>query len=239
MKKIRIHYLQHVPFEDLGCIESWAVEKGHLLSSTKFYENGCLPELAEFDWLIVMGGPMGVYDVDKYSWLLPEKVFIQESMQSGKTVLGICLGAQLIASSMGAKVYRNAEKEIGWFAISPTFESLQNPLPIKRGESIMVFHWHGDTFDLPAGANRLASSEACLNQAFGIGEKVLGLQFHFEVTEKSLERLIANCGDELVPAKYIQSAEMILENSHHINGLNHRMFELLNDLEAKTNAQFG
>lgn len=230
MKTLRIHYLQHVPFEDLGCIETWAVGEGHPLSSTRFFELDLLPELSEFDWLIVMGGPMGVYDDDKYNWLSPEKEFIRNSIQAGKTVLGICLGAQLIASALGAKVYPNREKEIGWFPVSPEPDVDSIKFIGRAGDVVPVFHWHGDTFDLPSGAIRLASSEACLNQAFRIGEKVIGLQFHLEVTEKSVERLIVNCAGELVDAKYIQPAEKILNNLHYIGELNKRMFELLDRL---------
>lgn len=231
MQKPRIHYLQHVPFEDLGCIETWAVQKGHRLSSTKYFETDHLPELTEFEWLIVMGGPMGVYDDEKYTWLKSEKEFIQKSIQAGKTVLGICLGAQLIASALGANVYPNGEKEIGWFPLLPASEVTQNPLPGLVGEAITVFHWHGDTFDLPEGAVGLASSEACRNQAFQFGGNVIGLQFHLEVTEKSVERLIANCADELVDSTYTQAAGEMLANLHYVSHLNKRMCELLDGLE--------
>lgn len=236
MKKLRIHYLQHVPFEDLGCIENWVTQKAHVLTSTKFYETPILPQLTEFDWLIVLGGPMGVYDEDKFDWLKTEKEFVRNSIQAGKTVLGICLGAQLIASALGARVFQNTDKEIGWFLISPVLESRQLLLSEQNADLYPVFHWHGDTFDLPEGAMRLASSEACLNQAFRIGENVIGLQFHFEVTEKSIQRLIAFCSDELVAARYVQSAEMMLEKTQHVTEINKRMFRLLDNLESKTKA---
>jgi GMP synthase-like glutamine amidotransferase len=231
MKTLRIHYLQHVPFEGLGCIEDWVSTNGHSLSSTKFYENNNLPELSDFDWLIVMGGPMGVYDEEKYDWLSGEKEFIRNAIQEGKTVIGICLGAQLIASSLGAEVYPNAEKEIGWFPIFPT-ESGKS-IELLRGslDPFPVFHWHGDTFDLPLGALRLASSEVCLNQAFLYNRKVVGIQFHFEVTEKSLNQMITFCGNELVSGRYIQSAETILGNTQFISEINNRMFHLLDFME--------
>ena len=232
MKTLRIHYLQHVPFEGLGCIADWASVKGHSLSATKFYENTNLPELADFDWLIVMGGPMGVYDEKKFDWLPAEKDFIRNAIQAGKTVIGICLGAQLIASSLGAKVYPNTEKEIGWYPISPTEYGLVGHLLGETIDPFPVFHWHGDTFDLPSGALRLASSEACLNQAFLFNHKVLGLQFHFEVTENSLHQMITFCGDELVVDRYVQSAETILSNAKFISEVNIRMFHLLDFMEG-------
>ena len=231
MKPLRIHYLQHVHFEDLGCIEDWAVSKGHRLTSTKFYEKELLPELSEFDWLIVMGGPMGVYDFEKYEWLSGEKEFIGKAIQNGKIVLGICLGAQLIASALSAKVYPNTEKEIGWFPISLAQDSVATILFGESGDSFPVFHWHGDTFDLPPNATRIASSEICPNQAFIYAEKVIGLQFHFEVTEKSLQRMITFCGEELVDGKYIQSVQEIISHNRFISGINEKMFQLLNKME--------
>ncbi len=233
MKTLRIHYLQHVSFEGLGCIEDWVSIKGHSLSATKFYENNQLPALSDFDWLIVMGGPMGVYDEDKFDWLCGEKEFIRNAIQAGKTVIGICLGAQLIASSLGAEVYPNGEKEIGWFPISPTECGLADRLLSESIDPYPVFHWHGDTFDLPSGALRLASSEACVNQAFLYNPKVIGLQFHFEVTEESLRQMIVFCGNELEPDRYIQSADTILSKAQFIGEVNKRMFHLLDFMEGE------
>jgi len=231
MKTLRLHYLQHVPFEGLGCIEDWVSAKGYSLSSTKFYVSTQLPQISDVDWLIVMGGPMSVYDEEKFDWLSDEKEFIRNVIQAGKPVIGICLGAQLIASSLDAKVYPNHEKEIGWFPISPTECGLvDNPLS-GNCNPFPVFHWHGDTFDLPSGALRLASSEACLNQAFIYNNKVIGLQFHFEVTEKSLHQMLNFCGNELVRGKYIESSETILNSAHFIGEVNNRMFQLLDFIE--------
>lgn len=233
MKKLRIHHLQHVPFEGLGCIADWALAKGHSILATKFFENSQLPKLSDFDWLIVMGGPMGVYDEEKYDWLSGEKEFIRQAILSGKTVIGICLGAQLIATSLGADVYPNREKEIGWFPVFSTEYALFDKLLSESSAPMPVFHWHGDTFDLPPGALRLASSEACINQAFIYNHKVVGLQFHMEVTEESLQQMITFCGNELVRGKYIQSAETMLNNIQYLGELNHRMFHLLDTLNKE------
>ena len=231
MKTIRIHYLQHVPFEDLGCIEDWTLAKGHQLTSTKFYEHSRLPELSDFEWLIIMGGPMGVYDEAKYDWLSGEKEFIRNAIQSGKIVIGICLGAQLIASALGAKVYPNDEKEIGWFPVSFSRNLLTNKVLGEEEKIIPVFHWHGDTFNLPVNAIRIASSQGCLNQAFIYGEKILGVQFHLEVTEKSLQQMIAFCESELVKGKYIQTANEIIAEKKIIGKNNQMMFQLLEYFE--------
>lgn len=230
MKKLKIHYLQHVSFEDLGCIEDWILQKGYTLSSTKFFESVSLPDLSEFDWLIIMGGPMGVYDTDKYNWLTEEINFIKTAIGHCKTVIGICLGSQLIASALGSTVYPNTFREIGWFPIQME-EFSGNPL-INKTKYPTVFHWHGDTFDLPDGAARLASSIACPNQAFLYNQKVIGLQFHLEVTEKSIKQMIDNGSNELTEGKYIQSTEEIYSGIANIRENNKIMFELLDYFEC-------
>ena len=183
--------------------------------------------MADLDWLIIMGGPMSVNDEKKYPWLKDEIQFINNAILSGKTVIGICLGAQLIAKALGAKVYKNNNKEIGWFNIkfTPEVESIKHFRGFKREEK--VFHWHGDTFDLPDNAVLLASSEACENQAFIINEKVLAMQFHLETTKQSLEEMINNGRNELVKSDYIQSDESQLINEDLINQNNELLFGLL------------
>src|SRR5271170_6697939 len=121
--KMRIHYFQHVPFEGLGCIAQWAAEKEHTVTATRFYLDEPAPNPGEIDWLVVMGGPMNIYEEAEYPWLAREKRFIGEAIRGGKTVIGICLGAQLIADVMGGPVTRNLEKEIGWFPIELTPEA--------------------------------------------------------------------------------------------------------------------
>lgn len=226
----KVHYLQHVPFEGLGYIETWVREKGCDLSVTKLFEEHQFPDLKSFDLLIIMGGPMGVYEEDKYLWLAEEKFFIKKAIDAGKCVLGICLGSQLIAASLGAKVYPNLEKEIGWLPITFTDDIAQKELFDSKEKSLFVFQWHGDTFDLPQNAKLLASSNVCCNQAFLYNNNVLGLQFHFEVTEASCSEMLENGIEELVTAPYIQSANYIRTNMHYITLCNHIMNNLLNKL---------
>src|SRR5690554_3748130 len=178
---MRAHYFQHVPFEGLGSIEEWLQAKQFHLTATRFYENTALPELQAVDFLIVMGGPMSVNDEVQHPWLTAEKQFIQQMILAGKPVLGICLGAQLIASAMGARVYPNPEKEIGWWPIYSVANGNNDVFRFPPVTS--VFHWHGETFDLPDGAIRLAESAGCGNQAFQLGHTVVGMQFHLETTE--------------------------------------------------------
>ena len=143
---MRIHYLQHVPFEDLAYIETWAKDKGHSLSVTKLYLNEKLPGMDDFDWLIVMGGPMNIYEEREYPWLVEEKQFIEEVIKTGKVVLGICLGAQLIADVLGGKVRQNDYQEIGWFPVTKTSEANNSVFFKSLPDDFMAFHWHGDTF---------------------------------------------------------------------------------------------
>jgi GMP synthase-like glutamine amidotransferase len=216
---MRAHYLQHVPFEDLGSIELWLKTAGYEITNTQFFESAILPDLANFDLLVVMGGPMSVNDEPVYPWLVHEKKFIRRAIEAGKSVLGICLGAQLIASSLGARVYPNRHKEIGWFPVEgvPSSDDSMFDFP----PSLEVFHWHGETFDMPPGAVHLARSDACENQAFQIRKSVIGLQFHLETTPESATEIVSNCRDELIPLQYVQTAEEILsakpENYQSIN----------------------
>ncbi|MEX0961045.1 MAG: type 1 glutamine amidotransferase [Burkholderiales bacterium] len=206
---MRAHILQHVPFEGPGSIGDWLKSSRTVVAHTLFFEDDSLPAVAEIDLVVAMGGPMSVNDETAYPWLVAEKRFIREAIEAGKAVVGICLGAQLIASALGARVYPNDEKEIGWFPVYgvQATESRQGfPFPVATP----AFHWHGETFDLPDGAVHLARSAACVNQAFQFGGNVVALQFHLETTPESARALVENCRDELVPARYVQSEREIL-----------------------------
>ena len=224
---MRLHYFQHVLFEDLGCIEKWATGKGHRVTSTAFYTNGFFPDLETIDWLVIMGGPMNIYEEDKFPWLPEEKRFIRAAIAANKVVIGICLGAQLIADALGATVYKNRHKEIGWFPIIQTEASARH---LFFPDGMEAFHWHGDTFDLPPGARHIARSKACENQAFIHGERVIGLQFHLELMKEGAKRLIENCRNELVDGPYIQTPAQMLSRELRFQDANSTMFDLLNRL---------
>lgn len=224
---MRLHFLQHVHFEGLGSIETWAQKSCPQVSCTRLFENETLPGLDDFDWLIVMGGPMNIYEDKLYPWLTKEKYFISKAIGNGKHVLGICLGAQLIADALGAKVHANEHKEIGWFPIHVARQAsreIQNLIPDK----LEVLHWHGDTFDLPDGSRLLASSGPCQHQGFTYNDqKVIALQFHLETTRQSLEALITHCGNEIIKAPYIQNPEEMLKDDSRFRHINRTMDKIL------------
>ncbi len=221
-----MHYLQHVPFETPGSIEPWLRAAGWTLTRTSFFESTTLPDPGEIDLLVMLGGPMSVNDESDFPWLVAEKRFIRDCIEAGKRALGICLGAQLIASALGARVYPNRLKEIGWFPVQGI--SSAEPAAFSFPPSIDAFHWHGETFDLPSGAVHLARSEGCENQAFQIGRWVVGLQFHLETTPESAQAMVSQCRAELVPAQYVQSATQILEvGPHKYREINDLMEQLL------------
>jgi GMP synthase-like glutamine amidotransferase len=229
MKQLKIHCFQHVEFEDLGCIKDWISKNDHQLSYTRFYRGDIIPVSTDYDWLIIMGGPMSVHDEDEYPWLAEEKKAIRQAIEHDKTVIGICLGSQLLANALRAKVFKNPEKEIGWFDIKLT--GTNNVLSFDELESVCkVFHWHGDTFDIPSNAKHLAYSEGCKNQAFLYKENVLGLQFHLEVTEQNLKEMLEHERSDLTAGKYIQSEQEILNQKDYINSNKMRLFHILESL---------
>ncbi|WP_246218353.1 type 1 glutamine amidotransferase [Litoribacterium kuwaitense] len=201
---MRVHYLQHVPFESPERIADWVRDKGHTLSGTSLYESTHFPLQSEFDLLIVLGGPMGVYEEKRFPWLVQEKAFINETIRQQKLVLGICLGAQLIAEALGGKVYRNAYKEIGWHSVKMTKKSQDTVFFKHFPHEYIPFHWHGDTFELPDEVKTAAISLGCANQAFEYNGHVVGLQFHLESSNDSIKNLIEYCSDEIEPGRYIQ-----------------------------------
>lgn len=221
---------QHVPFEGLGCINDWVVVNNHNLRVVKLYDNDPLPAIDEIDFLIVLGGPMGVFDDKVYPWLISEKQFVKQSIRANKIVLGICLGAQLIADVLGAEVYPNKEKEIGWHPINLN-TSFQSYVGANTDVNLTTFHWHGDTFNIPEGAMLHSSSSSCANQLFSYNKKVVGIQCHLEITRESLHAIVSNCKNELLEGgNFVQSEKQIIETTQYIQQSNQIMFQLLDTI---------
>lgn len=230
---MRIHCLMHVPFEGPARIADWAESRGHPIAFSHLFAGDDLPALEAFDRLVVMGGPMGVGDEARYPWLGAEKALIRSAIEGGRSLVGVCLGAQLIAEALGARVAPNAHQEIGWFPIRFTEAARAHPLCKDLPVEQQVLHWHGDTFRLPPGALQLATSEACAQQGFLVDERILGLQFHLEMTPTSLRTLCGHCADELVPAPFVQSAEQMLAVSPARYEATARVLETLLDRLAE------
>ena len=228
-RKLRVQILEHVPFEGIGSILPWMDGHKAAVRTARLYDGAAMPRLDDFNWLIVMGGPMSVNEEKEYAWLRPEKSLIARAVEAGKVVLGICLGAQLVASALSAKVHRNPVKEIGWFPVRKVRDATAGAAAVFPS-SIEAFHWHGETFDLPHGAARFLESDACPNQAFSIGARVVALQFHLETTPESANLLIDNCWDEIKPAPTIQSAPDMMAQPDRFQVINRQMDALLSFL---------
>jgi GMP synthase-like glutamine amidotransferase len=226
---IRIHAFLHVPFEPLGWIELWARSRGHFLTTTHFFEDPepWVPD--EYDLLVIMGGPMSANDDSIYPWMRWEKETIKKAIDGGKTVLGICLGSQLIANVLGSRVYPNPHKEIGFFPVSLTEEGKKHSLLSSFPETFMAFHWHGETFDLPEGAIHLFRSEGCTQQGFLLDGRVLGLQFHLETTPALMNNLLEHSRKDLEgESPYLMGEEKIREGEIYLPKM-HALLDLLLD----------
>ncbi|WP_270169426.1 type 1 glutamine amidotransferase [Paenibacillus sp. SYP-B4298] len=204
---MRLLLLKHFRFDRETAITDWAAAKGHTFALLYPPDDETYPEHDSYELLVILGGPMSVYEEKLYPWLTEEKQFVREALQRGKLVLGICFGAQMLAELLGSRVYRNAYKEIGWHKIERT--TAEHPLLSQLPQQFYSFQWHGDCFDLPEGAVRLAGSEACTNQAFAYGNRVAGLQFHLEAHPEAIGEMLSCWSSELVEAPYIQPAAHI------------------------------
>lgn len=231
-KKINIACFMHVPFEGPGAILDWAKKNKHNIRYTRFYEGEELPDASAVDMLIIMGGTMNVFDFHIHPWMEEEIAWVKTFIELKRPVLGICLGAQIIAAALGEEVYPGPHMEIGWYNLQ-FFPSLGdykifNDLPVTR----KVFHWHGDTFNIPEDATRIAASRAFPNQGFIYRNRVMALQFHLEVTPESVKELVDNCRDELVEGPCIQSEKEILSEQKHFQSNQEVLFQFLDYLCA-------
>ncbi len=227
---MRVHWLQHAEHEDLGCIAPWLAARGFAVRCTRLQRGEPLPALTDYDWLIVLGGPMNIYQHAMYPWLVAEKQCIRAALEAGKRVLGICLGAQLVADQLGGPVVRNAETEIGWHAVSLAAAGRRDAAFKGFPDRFTAFHWHGDTFALPLGSEPLMTSDACPQQAFTRGRKVVGIQFHLEVTAANARDWLAL--EQPAAGRYVQTAEAMLTALPQFAENNRLMIRLLDNLAS-------
>jgi GMP synthase-like glutamine amidotransferase len=227
---MHIHYFQHNHFEDLGYIGDWAKNNNIPTSVTRFDLNPELPSLEDFDWLVIMGGKMGVHDSDQYPWIPAEIGFIKEAIHAGKIVIGICLGSQMIASALGARVYKNSEPEIGFWPLKFSPEAKQDNVFRHFPSELNVMHFHFDTFDLPAGAVAMAESPVTPVQAFRYGINVFALQFHSELTESNVQVFIRELTPEIVPGSLVQNPSEMLQKINYCRYNNVIFSEVLDEI---------
>lgn len=229
---LTIQILQHVHFEGPANIAKWIENNNHTIQFTRMYKGDILPDSSTYDILIVMGGPMGLTSTAEYPWVDDELRYIKSVIEANKPVLGVCLGAQFIAKALGSSVYQAPEKEIGWFPL--TFEN-QLPTALKNmpPENLTTFHWHGDTFDIPKDAIRLAHTKGVSNQGFIYRDKVMALQFHLEMNTTSIENMLQHCSYDITQGTYIQSVDDIHHGLEHESD-NYKVLETIMNYLAST-----
>ncbi len=225
---MRIHIIIHASFEKPGVIETWATHQGHTLSYTHIYREEQLPESSQIDFLIIMGGPQSPLELDKYPYLREEIALTKLIINQKKAVLGICLGAQIIGESLGAKTERSPNKEIGVFPIYLTAEGEQDPIFKQFSKSFDVMHWHNDMPGVPTGSALLAYSEGCPRQVIRYAKCVYGLQCHMEMTAELVQGMTEHCAADLNSGKYVQGIEKM--RSSNFSTINEKMILILDQL---------
>lgn len=226
---MRLHCLQHVPFEGPAAIADWCAARGHALLGVHPYRGERFPAPESVEALAVMGGPMSANDDATLAWLVDEKRFVERVLRAGRPILGVCLGAQILASVLGARVYRAQQREIGWWPLRVRPEARAGTPLAGWPETLVPLHWHGETFDLPAGAIHLAETDVCPHQAFAHG-RALGLQFHAEATPESVAEISTACAQEIGSGRFEQPAVAIRAQAAHCAALRPLLFSALDAL---------
>ncbi len=204
--------LKHAEVEGPGLIEDLLAQQKFPYQIIDLFPQAPLPPLDIFTHIVILGGPMNVYEEDPYPFLRKEDLFIKEAIQRGKSILGICLGAQLIAKALGAKVFKAPLKEVGWYDVTLTKIGLQDPFFSNLPKKFAVFQWHEDTFEIPRGAQLIATSDPVPHQAFRYGDNVYGLQFHLEVTKEMIQIWLENHRDEDEKARILLQTRRKMKN---------------------------
>ncbi|WP_321324008.1 type 1 glutamine amidotransferase [Thiomicrorhabdus sp.] len=207
---MKVLIVKHAVFEKEGNMAAWLQKKQADVVYLNLYESTVFPDPKTFDLIVLLGGPMSVNDEEEYPWLVAEKRFVKEALLLDMPILGICLGGQLIANALGAPVTLNKETEIGWHTISnSTSNSTSNKRIFQFPEQMPIFNWHGETFALPTGAESIMKSQACENQGFQYGGKVIGLQCHPEVTPEIIQDWIDEIGEQMVQGEFVHTPEQM------------------------------
>jgi GMP synthase-like glutamine amidotransferase len=226
---MRIDVLEHAANEGPGKIGAWAESRGHIVKHVRMDLGDPPPSLDDAGMIVIMGGGMNIYQHRDYPWLVDEKRFLAKAIARGVPLLGICLGAQLLADVLGGKVVQNPHKEVGWWPVrfldrSAPFDGFPAECP--------MFHWHGDTFDLPPRARRIAESDACRNQAFAFGDRIIGLQFHAEVAPEDLAAFCDAAPQDMEDGPYSQARLAIVGSPPEMRAADSALHHLLDQLAA-------
>jgi GMP synthase-like glutamine amidotransferase len=230
---MRIHCLHHSHLGGEIYLPVWAAEKGYRWTSSVVPAVPSLPAPDDLDCLMVLGGPMSAWEEDRHPWLTAEKRLLEALIVAGKPILGICLGAQLLADVLGARTYAGAHKEIGWQRVEATPESRAHPVGAVLPDAFETFLWHADSFDIPDGATHMAWSAAYASQAF-VRERVLALQFHLEVRPDWVRRIATRDIAELVQSAHVQSLQTVLGKPANLYRSNNAIMERLLDRWLRT-----
>lgn len=225
---MRVYVFIHAPFEELGAMENWLLNNNHSISKIHSYNNEPLPKLADVDCLIIMGGPQSARHLEQYPYLQREVDFTRQAIVAQKKVLGICLGAQIIAEALNAKTLQSPYKEIGMYPVTLTEAAKQDPVFKNFTTTFPVMHWHGDMPGIAKDAVLLASSAGCPHQAFRYSNSVYGLQFHLEMTKELVAGMIKHCEEDLTAGPYIQTVAELQQLHFAANQL--QVEQLLNYL---------
>jgi GMP synthase (glutamine-hydrolysing) len=226
---MRIDVIEHAANEGPGKIALWAQARGYTLNHVRMDAGAPLPSLDDSGLIVIMGGGMNIYEHRDFPWLVDEKRFLAKAVTREKPLLGICLGAQLLADVLGAKVVQNPHKEVGWWPVrfldrSTPFDGFPTECP--------MFHWHGDTFDVPNRARRIAESDGCPNQAFAFGDHIVGLQFHAEVTATDPAAFCDSAPQDVEDGPFSQSRDAIVAASPDLTAADRGLHRLLDALVA-------
>jgi GMP synthase (glutamine-hydrolysing) len=234
---MRLHLLEHDP-NDMSHTNMtiWAERRGYPITHTYVCNNEALPSVDDLDWLMIMGGSPHAWEDDRFPWLVAEKAFIAGVIESGKPILGICFGAQLLAESLGGRVFSNDQEEIGWYDVRLTPEGRRSFLFQDIPERFLTFHWHSDHFSLAPGCTRLAESEPTANQAYVCeGYPIVGVQFHPEYTREMVTHSAHEEGHGWKKSRFVDGKDAVLAKTDTIPDTYWLMATILNNMEREFN----
>jgi GMP synthase (glutamine-hydrolysing) len=228
---MKILFVIHAEFEKPGSIETWAKKNGYDTQEVSPYKGETIPDINDFDFLIIMGGPQSPLEINKAPYLNDEIALIKQAIMKHKRIIGICLGAQLIGEALGAKTEHSPNREVGTFLVDLCDEAKFDPVFSHFPAKFDVMHWHSDMPGIPKEATLLAKSEGCPRQIFRYGDRVYGFQCHFELTQELVKGMIDKCPDDLKAGTYIRSVkEMIYADYTHINAKMNKVLDYLSQL---------